>query len=195
MTYRTVLLITALTASLSFSQPASAAANEAGPNIKLKNGQTLSGRFVHEHPVDGFDKPMRTEGRYTVDTNNRIVWAIEKPMMTTTTITNEGLTQSVGQYTLLKVSAQQMPFLAEMQQKLLWAVSGDWEKLKPDFILTHTGGPQAWEVTITPKENPQKRKPFSKLVARGSRYVERADIVLPSGTVDHVTFSDSAVSP
>lgn len=175
---------------------AHAAANEAlGPKINLKANQTFMGHFVHEHPVQGFEGPMRSEGHFTVDGNDKIVWAIEKPMMTTTTITNEGLTQSVGNFTLLRVSADKMPFLAEMQKNLLWALSGKWDKLRKDFTITQSGTNDAWEVTITPKEQEGVRKPFQKLIAKGKTYVEKAEIVLPSGTVDHLTFSNSVIAP
>lgn len=188
------LLVTGLVAPL----PTFAAAGEValGPQINLKAGQSFSGRFIHEHPVDGFDAPMRSEGRFTIDGSDKITWAIEKPMMTTTTITDAGLTQSVGNFTLLKVPVEKMPFLAEVQRNLLWALSGKWEKLKKDFTIAQHGNAQAWEVTITPKENSTTRKPFQKLVASGSQsFVEKAVVVLPSGVVDHLIFSDPAITP
>lgn len=185
----------ALTFTLAPLCAAQAAVAETGPRITLKPGQTLTGRFDHQHPVEGFDKPLRTQGRFAVSPESKIIWTIEKPMMTTTTITSEGLTQSVGNFQLMKVNAQQVPFLATMQQKLLWAISGNWEKLEPDFIIERRGNQTAWEVTITPKNPDETRKAFRKIVARGGRFVEQANVELPNGTVDLVTFSDSKISP
>lgn len=174
-----------------------AASVEAGPRLKLKTGQSLTGLFVHEHPVQGFEKPLRTEGSFTVSGSNNIVWAIEKPMMTTTTISPEGgLTQSVGTYALLKINPQQMPFLVEMQKKLLLALSGDWDKLEDEFTVDREGGAEAWKVTLTPKLMPNTpRKPFRQIVAHGGKFVEKAEVTLPSGTVDRVTFSQTRLIP
>ena len=178
------------------ASPVLAASGGLGPQIDLKPHQTFTGRFVHQHPVDGFDAPLRSEGRFEVDGKNKIVWAIEKPMMTTTTITDDGLTQGVGGYTLLKISNDKMPFLAELQRDLLWALSGKWSKLEKDFTITQSGTSGAWTVTVTPKETgTATRKPFRQLIAKGSRYVEQAEIVLPSGVTDHLTFSGQAVGP
>ena len=178
------------------ASPALAGSGTLGPQIDLKPHQTFTGRFVHEHPVDGFEAPLRSEGHFEVDGKNKSVWAIEKPMMTTTTITDDGLTQGVGGYTLLKISNDKMPFLAELQRDLLWALSGKWSKLEKDFTVTQSGSAGAWTVTVTPKETgTTTRKPFRQLVAKGSRYVEQADLILPSGVTDHLTFSGQTVGP
>lgn len=164
-----------------------------GPRIKLGTHQVLSGQFIHEHPVQGFDQPMRTEGRFSVGPSNRIIWAIQKPMATTTTITSDGLMQQVGAYTLLNISSQKMPFLTEIQEQLILALSGQWDALKDEYSITSTGTASQWTATIVPKDKPGQRKPFSKIVAKGSKYVDRADIVLPSGITDRVAFSGVAL--
>ncbi|MFA6279234.1 MAG: hypothetical protein WC612_00375 [Bdellovibrionales bacterium] len=169
---------------------------EAGPHITLKEDQSLTGRFVHDHPVQGFDVPLRSEGRFSVSGKDRIVWAIEKPMATTTTLTPEGLTQSVGQFALLRLNRQQMPFLSEVQKNLLWALAGNWERLKGDFTITSVEEPaHRWTVTFVPKEKVGTRKPFQKIVAHGARFVEDADILLQNGVTDHVSFSETVLTP
>lgn len=161
-----------------------------GPSISLKDDQILHGRFVHEHPTEGFDRPLRSEGQFSVTAKDKIVWAIEKPMATTTTITSEGLTQSVGTYPLLRLTHAQMPFLAHVQQSLMWALSGQWDKLKKDYIVQIKGDDSRWEVTIKPKEGSPVPKPFQSMTAQGGKYVEKANILLRNGVSDHVTFSD-----
>ncbi len=171
-----------------------AQALDCAPCINLKPGQMLSGRFIHAHPVEGFDKPLQTEGRFTVDPNSKITWTIEKPMLTTTTITNDGLAQSVGNFQLLKVNAQQVPLLATLQQKLLWAISGNWTKLEPDYQIKRRGNASAWEVTLVPKNPEDAKKAFRQIVAKGGSFVDQADVMLPNGTVDHVAFSDMQIA-
>lgn len=181
-----------LSALLCFSGTALAA--EAGPHLILSPGQRLMGRFVHEHPVAGFAQPIRTEGHFIVAPNDQIVWAIEKPMATTTTISpSSGLVQSVGNFPLLKLTPQQMPFLAEVEAKLLLALRGDWKKLESDYRVARQGDAQKWTITLTPKAQDGTPKPFQKIVARGGAFVDSADIVLRTVT-DRVVFSDQAIS-
>ncbi len=194
MTQRFVC-VSAVTALCSLFLGVMPAVAKAGPQITLKENQSLTGRFVHDHPVQGFDGPLRSEGRFSVSGKDKIVWAIEKPMATTTTLTPEGLTQSVGQFALLKLNRQQMPFLSEVQKNLLWALAGHWEKLKDDFTITSVESPaQRWTVTFVPKEKVGTRKPFQKIVAQGSRFVESAEILLQNGVTDHVSFSETTIT-
>lgn len=171
-----------------------ALAAEAGPRLALAQGQSLTGHFIHEHPVQGFTTPLRTEGHFSLQAGGPILWSIEKPMATTTAIDPSGMTQSVGNFPILKISAQQMPFLAEVGSKLVAALNGDWAKLADDYTVVKTGTPARWSVTLTPIEKTGAAKPFQKLVAHGGRFVESADIVLRTGT-DKVIFSDQAIAP
>lgn len=175
--------------------PIPALASDCMPCIALKPGQMLSGQFVHTHPVEGFDKPLQTQGRFTVNPESKITWTIEKPMLTTTTITQDGLTQSVGNFQLLKINAQQVPLLATLQQKLLWAISGNWTKLEPDYHIKRRGTKAAWEVIIVPKNEQDTRKAFRQIIAKGGAFVDQADVVLPNGTIDHVAFSATQITP
>lgn len=168
---------------------------KAGPHITFKENQRLTGRFVHNHPVQGFDVPLRSEGRFSVLGKDKIIWAIEKPMATTTTLTPEGLTQRVGQFALLNLTCQQMPFLSDIHKNLLWALAGHWEKLKDDFTVTSVETPaHRWMVTLVPKEKAGTRQPFQKIVAQGSHFVESAEILLQNGVTDHVSFSETTIT-
>ncbi len=160
-----------------------------GPHLRLKPGQALIGRFIHEHPVKGFDQPMRTEGRFLLSPGKQIVWAIEKPMATTTTLSNGRLVQSVGNLALLEITSEQMPFLSEVEGQILAALSGDWKKLEKDFIVARKAEGEKWVVAITPRERKGAARPFQKIVARGGAFVEGADILLKDA-VDHVVFLD-----
>ncbi len=194
MIKRVVRVSAVMTVGILFlgSMPAVA---DGGPRITLKENQSLTGRFVHEHPVQGFDEPLRSEGRFSVSGKDKIVWTIEKPMATTTTLTPEGLTQSVGSFALLKLNRQKMPFLSEVQKNLLWALAGNWEKLKSDFTITSASMPNhRWTVTFVPKDKAGTKKPFQKIVAQGARFVENVEILLHNGVTDHVSFSETIIT-
>ena len=182
--------------ALAASMPASVAfAADVGPKIKLKQGQTYMGRFVHDHPIQGIQQPLHSEGRFTVTRGDAITWEIEKPMMTSTIITPKGLSQTLGEFPMLSIKPDRVPFIAVIERDLLWALAGDWDKLRKDFTISTSGTDEAWVATITPIVKPnEKAKPFQKIVAKGGRYVDSAEIILPSGAVDTVSFSDQFIT-
>lgn len=147
------------------------------------------------HPIQGFTKPLLTQGRFQVESNGNILWQIKKPMQTTTRIDQEGLTQSIGATPLFKIGLDQQPFLRTVQQKLLWALSGRWEKLEKDFIIHRKGTAQKWQVTLTPRSKTEQKRIFQRLAAKGGTYVEEAEILLPSGVMDQILFSDVSLTP
>ncbi len=177
----------ALTLALGVTTSAWAAGEASGPQLGLKTGTTLTGRFVHEHPVQGFDQPLRSEGTFLLSPGKQMKWAIEKPMATTTLVDSNGLTQSVGNFVLLKMTPQQMPFLAIAQEEIIAGLNGDWKKLEKDFAVKRTSTKSGWQVVLTPRAEVQA--PFQRLTATGSRYVDRVVVEMKTAT-DTIVFSD-----
>ena len=169
---------------------ACAQASASGPQLNLKAGQSLTGRFVHEHPVQGFDKPMLTEGAFALVPSKQMQWMIQKPMATTTVIDAGGLTQRVGTFVLLKMTPQQMPFLADVQDKLLWALNGEWKKLEKDFVVKRSAKGSGWQVALTPRN--LASAPFQRLVATGGRFVDKVSIEMRQST-DTIVFTEQAI--
>jgi hypothetical protein len=171
--------------------PLQVRAQVVGPQLNLKGGVALTGRFVHEHPVQGFDKPMRSEGSFLISPMGPMRWTIEKPMATTTTVDEGGLTQSVGTFVLLKMTPQQMPFLADVRAQLLAALNGEWKRLEKDFIVNRKPAKTGWHITLTPRV--PGSAPFQRLVATGNKFVDKVSIEMRSAT-DTIVFSDQALS-
>lgn len=173
-----------------FLSVAAASAANGGPHLGLVKGKTLSGRFVHEHPIQGFDKPMRTEGRFSIAPGSKMLWVIEKPMQTTTTVSQGTLVQSVGEFPLLKLTPQQMPFLADVEDKLLAGLNGKWSEVEKDYIVSRKAIERGWVVILIPKPTGTGGQPFQKIVARGDAFPEKVEIILKDGTTDTVQFSN-----
>jgi len=194
---KTARLPLLVTCALAFAAatPCPAYAADVGPRVKLKAGQTLMGTFTQEHPVQGYDQPIKTEGRFSISPGDMITWQIEKPMMTNTIINAKGLTQTIGDFPLLRIKPEQVPYLLELESDLLQALSGDWDGLRGKFNISASGSNEAWVATITPRQTPNTPKPFRKVIAKGGRYVESAEVILPSGATDHLTFSDQFIAP
>lgn len=188
MTYRPFLPLLFL--CLFLLTGGSARAGEAGPHLELKAGMALTGRFVHEHPVQGFDKPLASEGTFLLAPAQAMRWQIEKPMATTTLVDASGLRQSIGNFVLIKMTPTQMPFLSEVQAQLIAALNGDWKKVEKDFIVKRSGSASAWTVTLVPRV--AGRAPFLRLVATGGRFVDRVRIDMRQGS-DTIVFSGQSV--
>jgi hypothetical protein len=179
--------LSALTPSLAFGAAF-------GPSQPVTSGKILRGRFVHEHPVKGVDKPIRTEGRFVVAPDYGMIWAVERPLPVTFIFTSSGMAQMIGDFPLLIQSSQKKPFLAQVQTQLVAALSGNWTTLEPDFSMSHEGTPERWNVKITPRAT-AKGVPFTTLTASGGTLVERADVLRPDGLSDTFLFQNQSLTP
>jgi len=190
--YRTPLLIVLFLLCLGL-RVLPALASEAGPHLHLVKGQKLTGDFVLTHQMAGVETPMTSQGHFEIAPGEQIVWAVEKPMAMTATVRDGTLGMSIGQQQLFSIAPKQMPLMAELESDLVLAMNGEWSKLDKAFIVKRTGNANGWESTLVPRDTPDAPKPFQKLVARGSHFVESADVYFRKNT-DHVTFSNQKVS-
>ncbi len=168
-----------------------------GPHLVIPAGGTYRGHFVEEHfaKSDNAEKmqPIRSEGSFLVAPGQGMIWKIETPVPMTIVATASGMTQGFGEVALMHVSAAKMPFLPQAEAQLLAALTGDWQALSSDYIVTRKSDAKGWHVTFTPTDGSEKA-PFQSLSASGNQFVETARLVRPSGGIDRFTFTDQSVS-
>jgi len=115
----------------------------AGPEGGLQAGQVLRGRFVQERHLQGFNAPLRSEGRFVLAAGKGLIWRAEKPFAVTTAISPAGLAQEVGGNETMRLPSSRLPFLSRLYDMLGGA-------------LGVTGRP--WNTT-SPSKNPARPNP------------------------------------
>ena len=98
----------------------------------LKAGDVLRGRFVQERHMQGFAKPIRSEGTFLVAPGRGLIWRAESPFAVTTVVTPSGLVQSVNGAETTRLAAARLPFLTRLYDMMGGALAGDWQALSVD---------------------------------------------------------------
>jgi len=170
-------------------------AQAAGPEGGLQAGQVLRGRFVQERHLQGFNAPLRSEGRFVLASGKGLIWRAEKPFAVTTAISPAGLAQEVSGNETMRLPSSRLPFLSRLYDMLGGALGGNWQALEHDFTVEKSGEAKSWQVVLTPRSGPDPMSmPFSAITAKGSRFVDGVRISKPDGDYDELTFLDQALS-
>ncbi|HLO76831.1 MAG TPA: LolA-related protein [Magnetospirillum sp.] len=172
-------------ALLLFASPAAA-----DPMV-LKDGDVLRGRFVQERFMQGFAKPVRSEGSFVVVPGHGLIWRAEAPFAVTTVVTPAGLVQSVDGAETTRLAAARLPFLSRLYDMMGGALAGDWRALEGTFQVTREPG----KVALAPKskDDPTAAQ-IAGITARLSRFVDEVEIEKPSGDRDRLRFTDQVLN-
>lgn len=171
----------------------SSAASADGP-AHLAEGQVLRGQFVQERHLQGFENPLRSEGRFLLAPGHGLIWQTEKPFAITTVITAAGLAQEVNGNQTLKLEAAKLPFLNQLYDMLSGALTGDWAKLEAGFAVTRSGGEQHWQVALKPRKADDPGMPFKAIDVTGSQLIDEILLTKPDGDFDKLSFHDQTIS-
>lgn len=166
-----------------------------GPTDKrLAEGQVLRGQFLQERHLQGFDNPLRSEGRFVLAPGHGLIWQTEKPFAITTVITAAGLAQEVNGNQTLKLEAAKLPFLNQLYDMLSGALTGEWAKLEAGFVVTRKGDDQHWQVSLKPRNADDPGMPFTAIDVTGSQFIDEMLLTKPNGDFDKLSYHDQAVS-
>jgi hypothetical protein len=161
---------------------------------RLDVGQVLRGRFVQTRQLQGFARPLVTEGQFVLAPGQGLIWRAETPFAITTVMSPAGLSQEMDGTETFHLPAQNVPFLRRLYGMLGGALSGDWSALDTDFAVTRSGDTASWQATLTPRAESSPVMPFQTITARGSCFVDAVDLVKPGGDTDRLRFRDQSVA-
>lgn len=170
------------------------------PRVALACGslpadEVLRGRFVQTRRLQGFSRPLVTEGHFVLSPKYGLIWQAETPFAVTTLMSTAGLVQQMQGAETFRLGSERVPFLARLYTMLGGALAGDWSALSTDFAVTRSGDAGNWQATMTPRMPPSPTMPFRRIDARGGCFVETVELLKPEGDTDTLRFLDQTVSP
>jgi hypothetical protein len=171
----------------------SAENDQSVPTDKIPANGTLRGNFTHEHSIANSSKTIHSEGHFVVAPNRGILWMVERPIPFNFIVTENGLTQSLGNIPLLQIGIDRMPMLSHAVETISSAVAGDWDTLEKDFIVKREWPLKGWSATIIPRTG-NGPVPFRSLTAAGNRHVDSARVLRTDGGFDKFTFFNQKIS-
>lgn len=163
------------------------------PSMQARLGphDVLRGNFTEEHQANESQPPIRTAGHFVATPAQGLIWGIEKPLPTSTIITEKGVAQDFNGLTVQLPARKNLGRLYDMVSA---ALSGNWQKLEADFSIRVDDKNGRWNMTLTPRPGTKPQKTYSAITVSGSRYVENIVMAKLSGGVDSFSFENTSLS-
>jgi hypothetical protein len=155
-------------------------------------GQVLRGHFVQDRQLQGFAKPLRSEGSFVLAPGAGLIWHGEKPFANTTVITSDGIVQLAGNQEAMRLPAAQLPGLSRLYDVLGSALSGNIAPLRQTFAVEQKSDGDQWQIVLTPL-GASAAVQLKALTLAGHHFVETVEIDRGGGDVDRISFSDQVV--
>lgn len=185
-----LLVIVLLSIGSALAQP------HAAEPRNLTAGEILRGRFILDRRLAGFDKPLRSEGSFSLIPGRGLIWHAEKPFENTTVITAGGISVRANGQETLRLPASRMPGIGHLYNILEDAVSGNIGSLQEDFSVARSSDAEGWHLVLTPRHpDVPAMSQIGHLTITGRRFVERVDIERTGGDIDHLIFVDQTEQP
>lgn len=175
--------------------PAPAASAEAGPRAvapgvqaQLATPAVLRGGFVQEKHVAGFQRPLRSQGRFLLVRGLGIAWDTQAPFASEAVLAQGRLfTRLPDGGTQVLLDGAQSPGAAAANALLLALLAGDLELLARDFELRETVGEGGWTLDLVPRPGPLARA-FVRLRLAGDRHVREVEFEEAGGDTTRIRF-------
>jgi hypothetical protein len=172
---------------------AAAQAQEARPQV-LREGEQLRGRFTQERRLQGFARPLRSEGDFLLVPGRGLIWRGQVPFASTLVITQGGILQLLDGREAMRLPASRAPGLGQFYQVLAGAMSGDPSNLGQVFNVVWQADGSHWQLTLTPRraDDPGLAN-IASIVVSGARVVEAVAVSKANGDADLMAFHDQQI--
>ncbi|MBO9509243.1 outer membrane lipoprotein carrier protein LolA [Thalassospira sp. A3_1] len=189
---RRLIASIATAALLAAGMAGTARADDIPAPATIGTEQYLGGSFTMDRHLDGFEKPLTSNGDFVLSPANGLVWRTLAPFPGTTILDDHGITRIDDQGNRDELArGDQFRQFVELISAVL---AGNWQPLEQRFdIAKDTTEQGAWKVILTPKDGSTIQNQISKITATGTDFVENVRLEKPTGDHDAITLSDQAL--
>ncbi|MCR5613030.1 hypothetical protein [Treponema sp.] len=100
-------------------------------------------------------KSINSSGKFTLSSNDGIIWFAEKPIKTVSAVTKKFFIQEINGH-LKKFDGEKIPVFTDVANVISAMFTGDFETLEKNFIIDYTAEAEGktiiWRATLTPKD-------------------------------------------
>lgn len=162
---------------------------------RLADVVVLRGHFVQDKQLQGFTRPLHSEGRFLLARERGVIWDTEVPFASTLVLGGEQLVarDADGGRRVL-VDGSREPGLAAIQGLLLALVAGDLDALAAQFTIEETLHGDGWTLALVPTD-PALARVFSRIELAGDRHVRRVALEERGGDRSVIVFDALVDAP
>lgn len=159
-------------------------------NQRLAQHPVLRAEFVQEKQMAAFKKPLVTRGRLVFVRGQGVLWMIEAPLKLTYVLSDDRIAEIGEDGKVQTRTAQEVPGLAQVGRVFRALLGAQTDALKDIFTIAPEGSPEAWRMTLTPKQGPVGQ--FMRQVQlAGSRHLDRIRIEESNGDATTISFRNT----
>ena len=143
--------------------------------------------FIQERSLVGIDQSLVSSGRVDVS-EDAIVWTVSDPIEISTTISPQGMTQSIegGAAQPIGTIGASNPLLS--QSGLLNLLKGDLTGIDANYDVAGLDNASGWGVSLTPKDQ-EMAEHVSEIDVQGCTKIEMIKVKQSNGDTIKVSFS------
>ncbi|MBF0098043.1 MAG: outer membrane lipoprotein carrier protein LolA [Magnetococcales bacterium] len=157
----------------------------------IKEGEILRGRFLMDRHLQGFNKPLRSEGTIVIAPGKGLVWKTEKPFPAIVAIGVQGIHQYVNNDKTFSITTNQFPFLNTLRQLFEQALTGNEAGLERYFSLQQEGN----TAILDKRPDAGIDWPLKKLLVRRNQgFVESVALFKENGDRDEIHFLEQTIT-
>ncbi len=148
--------------------------------------------FWQEKYLQGMEKPLMSEGVVTA-TADKVVWHMTDPFDMETTISPEGIVQSVNGGAPEPAGQGAGAIGAAIASPITALMRGQWDELSSTFAISRSTDPDGgnWIVELKPLDE-RLRKILASISVQGCTDVERVVVRQADGDMQKIRFADTA---
>jgi hypothetical protein len=137
----------------------------------LSDESAIGGDFVQTKTIQGFKKPLVSNGSFVVRKGHSVTWSTLTPFKSELVVQADRIFSSARGAELFRVEAEKDPGVRLVTSVLFAVLRGDLESLSTHFVIQGNSERGRWTVVLEPKRGPMERV-FQRIRLSGAKYVE-----------------------
>lgn len=153
-------------------------------NARLARADVLRGHFTQEKQIEGFSKPLRSEGDFVVARGGGVLWRTLRPFPSELALTRDAIRATQGEAVAFRLDADSEPAVRIINGLLFALLEGDVAALQRQFDVDGEATAERWSLRLRPRQA-TLAKLLVSIELRGNRHVDA--IVIAEGNGDRTT--------
>lgn len=158
-------------------------------NQRMLVTPVLRGEFTQEKHFSIMSRPLKSTGRFTLDSKLGIWWHNITPLPGDLVLGDKGIVQRDTQGRTEILDGSQQPALKLMTGIIRQLISGDWLQLQQHFDIDARWIDDHWEATLIPKTGSLFSANAARIDISGNTHVEHIELLEKNTDRTHIFFS------
>lgn len=161
---------------------------------QLSQHETVRGDFTQQRHIEMFEQPLSSEGHFTLNKEQGLLWQQETPFPVGLVLTQDKLRQTFAGQQPQVITAKENPMAFYFSHVFLAVFHGDTEALKEQFDIAFKAESDQWTIELTPLNAPLNAV-FTSITLSGSDNIDQLELLEIRGDKTDISFTNQTHQP